>query len=253
MAVPKILHQVWIGGEIPFDYLASALHFKQLNPEYEYMLWDDSNVPVSRFPEIYNSFNMLQFKSDLIRYEILNKYGGVYADFDIVWIKPINELVKNKPFLFAKEYPKKSDHSLTNCLIATESNSQIMSSIFDRIPEEWERHKSQGLKEIDFGHRVTGPWMVTKLCREKHPEAWYKDLLMATIYPSFMLKKGMRRLGDLPQNSYGIHCVNHAGELWKAMTRRSNLARDMIRELPTWGEAYAAKDNTSDLVRKLRS
>ncbi len=43
---------------------------------------------------INNDLNEIH-KSDLIRYHLLSQIGGVYADMDILWIKPMTELTVN--------------------------------------------------------------------------------------------------------------------------------------------------------------
>jgi drug/metabolite transporter superfamily protein YnfA len=36
---------------------------------------------------------MMSHRSDIIRADILLKYGGIYSDWDVIWLKPIDELI----------------------------------------------------------------------------------------------------------------------------------------------------------------
>ena len=43
-------------------------------------------------------------KSDFIRYYLLHKFGGVWSDMDILYIKPIHQLLHNKESRKAPAY-----------------------------------------------------------------------------------------------------------------------------------------------------
>jgi mannosyltransferase OCH1-like enzyme len=64
------------------------------------VLWDDENILelFDEFPtmlKIYNIEPTYNGKSDLLRYLILYKYGGIYVDADTVWVnkKSFNNLL----------------------------------------------------------------------------------------------------------------------------------------------------------------
>jgi hypothetical protein len=50
-------------------------------------------INVSNFINVSPSMSEIH-KSDIFRFKILNTFGGIWSDLDIVYIKNINELIK---------------------------------------------------------------------------------------------------------------------------------------------------------------
>jgi hypothetical protein len=82
--LPKKIHQIWLGGTIPDKYKRLADTWQQFNPDWEYKLWTDKDVANMDIPnrKLFDSMTNYGPKSDLLRYHIMNEYGGVYADTD---------------------------------------------------------------------------------------------------------------------------------------------------------------------------
>lgn len=82
--LPKKIHQIWLGGQIPDKYKKFIETWQKLNPDWEYKLWTDEDVKNLNIPnrKLFNSLSNYGPKSDILRYYILNEYGGVYADTD---------------------------------------------------------------------------------------------------------------------------------------------------------------------------
>ncbi|GAB5356616.1 hypothetical protein AAMO2058_000304800 [Amorphochlora amoebiformis] len=97
--IPRIIHQIDFSPSTTnakppmYDIMKS---WKVMNPGYEYILWNDSMIKDyvskntdSEIQEVFKELDFVQ-KSDLFRYIILFKIGGVYADHDAECIKPID-------------------------------------------------------------------------------------------------------------------------------------------------------------------
>jgi len=87
--IPKVIHQIWIGPNTrPDVWMDTVRHFCN-EFGYEYKLWD--NAAVAQFPlvniQAYNTVREYCGKADILRYEILHKYGGIYIDADSVILK----------------------------------------------------------------------------------------------------------------------------------------------------------------------
>jgi mannosyltransferase OCH1-like enzyme len=95
--IPKILHQIWIGGDIPEREKAFCIQAKNALPsDWTYKLWRDEDVlSLANFTqaEPYNKTPSLGQKSDLLRLFILCEFGGVYCDTDFVLNKPFDDLL----------------------------------------------------------------------------------------------------------------------------------------------------------------
>jgi inositol phosphorylceramide mannosyltransferase catalytic subunit len=89
--LPKIIHQQWKNNQIPkgiFSKYHAAWKSIFPEPEYVHMLWSDKSGRAliqehfSWFLDAYDSYPTSIQRADSVRYFILYKYGGVYADLD---------------------------------------------------------------------------------------------------------------------------------------------------------------------------
>jgi mannosyltransferase OCH1-like enzyme len=84
--IPKIFHQIWINEkspELPPDFSRYRDTWLELHPGWEYKLWNLNNLdfPLITAGLVNKSANYAQM-ADILRYEILYQYGGVYIDTD---------------------------------------------------------------------------------------------------------------------------------------------------------------------------
>jgi mannosyltransferase OCH1-like enzyme len=90
--IPRIIHQIWIGPKPrPVEWMDT---WPLLNSTCRYVLWDDDRC--GRFPwkndRKIREHVELAGKADLMRYEILERFGGVFIDADAECVKPLNDL-----------------------------------------------------------------------------------------------------------------------------------------------------------------
>ena len=101
MSVPKIIHQLWIGEKpLPINALNSI---KNMNSEFEYMFWCEKTIEEKlkihpRYQRKIDEHEAIWGKADMYRYLILEQYGGVFVDADMVAIEPFDEFLLNKAF-----------------------------------------------------------------------------------------------------------------------------------------------------------
>ncbi|KAA8494817.1 Inositol phosphoceramide mannosyltransferase 3 [Porphyridium purpureum] len=96
LTIPKVIHQIWIGPKAaPCVWLDRWRlgYVRHRQHEWSYILWDDERVaaefcsdPARRMinADLYERETAWQCKADILRLEILYRYGGVYVDADIV-------------------------------------------------------------------------------------------------------------------------------------------------------------------------
>ncbi len=99
--IPRKIHQIWIGKPLPEKYEAFCASWSRLNPSYEYRLWDEKAIlELGEFEGrmAFRSARSLGAKSDIARYEILRRFGGVYADTDFECLRPLDRLVDGCSF-----------------------------------------------------------------------------------------------------------------------------------------------------------
>jgi hypothetical protein len=101
MAIPKIIHYVWVGGK-PLPSLAERCieSWRKFCPDYEIKRWDETNFDISSNQYCKEAYDMKKFAfvSDYIRLYALVNYGGVYMDTDVELLKPIDSYLAHQSF-----------------------------------------------------------------------------------------------------------------------------------------------------------
>jgi len=84
--IPRKLHFIWIGSQVPAKYDRSVEDFQRHNPDWDVMLWLDSTTMTNA--DLYEAERNMAAKADLLRYEIIHQCGGVYLDIDTLSLGP---------------------------------------------------------------------------------------------------------------------------------------------------------------------
>lgn len=103
----KNIHFIWIGSEIPIKYIHNINTYITNNSHYNIYLWVShdttiDNVIVKNISEIdlmnaniYNLAGNYGSKADILRYEIVYNYGGIYCDIDSVSMRMFDKHIEN--------------------------------------------------------------------------------------------------------------------------------------------------------------
>ena len=101
--IPQIFHQVWVGGEpLPEQFSRYRDTWREHHPHWELRLWTDDDLPPDlRRPEAYDRERIPAERSDIIRLDLLWRFGGVYMDTDMECRKPLEPLLEGVEFFAA--------------------------------------------------------------------------------------------------------------------------------------------------------
>lgn len=98
--IPRIIIQTNEKDTVPVKMLEAMNILIEMNPEYEYMYFDNEDVKkylLENFdPKVLAAYNKLKpgaYKADLFRYCILYKMGGVYIDSPMLCKRPLADLI----------------------------------------------------------------------------------------------------------------------------------------------------------------
>ena len=109
--IPNIIHNIWIQGydNLPEKNKINKIKIKKLNPEWEFIIWDDkmiSNLLKNKYPKVFEVYKKIKdlsgflsinaVKSDIARYIIMKEYGGLYYDLDFECVSSFDELFVTK-------------------------------------------------------------------------------------------------------------------------------------------------------------
>ncbi len=139
--VPKILHQVWVGGKpLPKKYHSLIKSWKKFHPKWKHVLWTDQKA--AKFPMINRKFYEATTdpieKANILRYEVLYKFGGVYADVDFHCLQPFDILNHTYDF-YTGICPPDCRAILNNALIGCTPKHPIMEYCIKTIERDFHR------------------------------------------------------------------------------------------------------------------
>jgi len=125
--VPKVIHQIWLGGQLPKKYKMLQETWRHNHPDWEYRLWTDKDI------EDFDLYNKELFdkginfgeKANILRYEILYRFGGLYVDTDFECLKPFDVLNENYEF-YCGLGPCSGALYINNALIASVPGHPIL-------------------------------------------------------------------------------------------------------------------------------
>lgn len=245
--IPRIIHQTWKTSDIPEEWEAYQQTWKTHHSRWAYRLWTDEDyLPFVRehFPEFLQTFVDYSYqiqRVDAIRYLILFKYGGVYADMDMECLRPVDELLANRAFVIAREPSVHAEWRgvetlLCNAFMASIPKHPFLAAIIDEL-------KNTNPK-ITFHAEVlqtTGPEMVARVGKAFRLDS--RCILdSASIYPFASNSREMEALRKRIEDVSGIkqraiECGAYAIHYW-ANTWVRNLAGPLSNTDPFKVEGY---------------
>ena len=133
--IPKIIHQIWLGGELPEKYKKLSESWKKFHPDWEYHLWTEKNITNLKLINqvLINKTNNLGAKSDMLRYEILYQFGGLYIDTDFECLRSFDGLNNCCEFFTGIGYRR--NLLLNNGLIASIAHHPLLIKIINNIAQ----------------------------------------------------------------------------------------------------------------------
>ncbi|MCK4650707.1 hypothetical protein KAT08_00890 [Candidatus Babeliales bacterium] len=148
--IPKIIHQIWFGGEYPSEYYQFKESWLENHSSWKYFFWSEEDLKKEFRDGLYNQNLFEQAKdvgnfarmADIARYEILNRFGGLYVDCDCQCIKPFDILNECYDFYAGLENLA-NGLVVGNAIFASQPNHPIIQRCISNI-KEYEN------KNIDF-------------------------------------------------------------------------------------------------------
>ena len=100
--IPPKLHFIWIGGgEFKKSY-EHAIRSAQQNTNFDIFLHTDQAIDISGVTTVHReapqgiNVTSLAHLSDIIRCDVLYEEGGIYSDFDAIWLRNPYEFMDKK-------------------------------------------------------------------------------------------------------------------------------------------------------------
>ena len=99
--IPKRIIQTGKSVNLPLQAQAAVCNLKLLNPDFEYLFFDDQQVEVflsREFPQyraVFDSFRFPIQRYDFFRYLVVFHYGGFYFDLDVFLASDLSSLLES--------------------------------------------------------------------------------------------------------------------------------------------------------------
>lgn len=156
--IPRIVHHIWLGGPLPDRLVGYVESWRKHHPDWQHIMWTGfdwlTNQGVyDRAGEI--TEHVGQLRSDLARYEILWRLGGVYVDCDLEALRPLDDLLDVECFA-----GREDARFVNNAVIGCVPGHPAMAALIAAAPESIDRNR--GARP----NRMTGPHLFTPIARE---------------------------------------------------------------------------------------
>lgn len=189
--IPKIIHQLWIGPKPAPTKLMDT--WRDKHPDFEYIRWSEDEIKKRGLhlscQNRVDEMEEINGKADIIRWEILYHYGGVFIDADCICIEPFYDLLKDvKAFCGWENEQCREGLRATGTMAFPPRHPLVRECI------EWIQQNDCSVQRTGVRAWMSvGPLLLTKMLATNK----YNDV---TVYPSYYF---------LPEHFTGLEYNGH--------------------------------------------
>jgi mannosyltransferase OCH1-like enzyme len=202
LVIPKLFHRIWLKQDdddvIPPEFEAYWRKLKKLHLGWEFRTWSDPNeLGWMRCKEVFDRATTHAGRSDVLRFELMFAYGGVYVDTDVEPLRPFDDLLEDDRPFAAWE----NDKLICPTVLGGPARHPAYEAVLEMLPR-W---------SLKFpGHRPnlqTGPVPLTMTWKRRRD---VRLLPSVAFYPVGWWERDNLG-GPYPAESY---CVHHWTQRW---------------------------------------
>ena len=207
--IPKIIHQIWVGDAEPHHAISTFQNNAEMEKHgWKHILWTDENISEFELIKspVFREERDQACRADILRYEILYKYGGIFVDADSLLLNPNLDVFLDHDFFSCYEnYGAGIGHGainydqnrIANGVIGCKKNNPILRDILDNIEDSYRENRVHGVVQS------TGPDFFTRMvmghkskstifpCFTFYPIWWCTDLKRNPMGKLFEYVKGL--------------------------------------------------------------
>lgn len=165
-SVPLVVYQSWGYRKIPYYMQQTIEANMKLNSEFDFYIFSDEDcqkfIEDNYENDVAIAFNTLKpgaYKSDLWRYCVLYKRGGIYMDIKMKCVEPLITLVRRYPVLFVNDIPYNNiSNGIWNGFMISTPENPIFKKCISEIVENC-RMKLYKRNALD----ITGPHLLGRI------------------------------------------------------------------------------------------
>lgn len=192
--IPRTFHRV-VPHPVPDVFDGYWQRFQDLHPDWEFKTWQDPIDPDGfELGGLFDRCNSGAQLADLVRIEVVYRFGGVYVDMDVEPFKAFDDL-PDRSFWVAAQ----GDGQLCNAVFAAEPQHPALRALMDDLIGSWPEGNPTN----------TGPALFTRILSAR------PDVMIMPpyyFYPYGWSEKD-RAMGPFT-GSYAAHRWNHSWAGW---------------------------------------
>jgi inositol phosphorylceramide mannosyltransferase catalytic subunit len=254
--IPKRIIQTGKSADLPLLAKAAATNVRLLNPDFEYLFFDDAQVEGfidTEFPEyrpVFDSFPTRIQRYDLFRYLAVYRFGGFYFDTDVLLASSLEDLLEYScvfPFemlsihgFLSEQYGM--DWEIGNYAFGAAAGHPFLYTIIKNCVRaqqypDWIEEMMKSIPRMFRGEyfvlATTGPGLVSRTLAE-YPGAgdqvkvlFPDDVCDQNSWFCFGAYGVHLQIGTWRKRKFAAHRVMH--RLWESTTRKSLLKESRKR------------------------
>jgi len=174
--IPPIIHQIWLGSELPERFKEAQKSWQAQG--WQYILWTEKDIEelCLENKRLYDQSDNYGERSDIARYEILYRFGGIYCDCDFWCLQPAEfDRLNHFYDMYVGIQPLDIKMlAIANGLIASRPGHPVLRALIGSLKNiSWSPHTPVWMR--------SGPVLFTKLFW-KHAGITTKDIALPPTY-----------------------------------------------------------------------
>ena len=221
--VPLVIYRSWITNHIKPGMKATVDKTLSMTPEFDNYFFSDDDciqfIQENFEPNVAAAFKSLKpgaYQSDLWRYCILYKKGGIYLDIKMELHLPLIDILKEFPKIFIgniPEEPSNPKNQIWNGLMSSPAGNPVFKACIDEIVESC---KNKYYKENYLD--ITGPCLLWRMNNKFESPTFLSSLPFRFVKGKYEVlfydKMFIREYNDYRSNQGTQQKTNHYSQLY---------------------------------------
>ena len=194
--IPRTIHRIWLGGEqMPAEHEHFGETFARNHPDWEMRLWTDADLAGLDIASAESArARTISELSNLVRYEVLHRFGGVYVDTDVECRRALTRLLRGIDAFAGLELPGRVGNAILGAVAGH--------PVFARAAQQTRETLGIGPHPTD----ANGPYFLS-LILEQEPDV---TIFPAELFYPYRWDEPERRHESFPQ-AYVVHHWDGSG------------------------------------------
>jgi mannosyltransferase OCH1-like enzyme len=228
--VPLNIYESWHANNVPEKMKETIYKLCEMNPEFDYYLYDDEAclkfIKENFDQDVVDAFILLKpgaYKSDLWRYCILYKKGGLYLDIKYYSTEPLINIIEENPIIFVKDTDKACEKKvgIYNAFMASPPNNITFKLCIDDIVTSC-KNRSYKMNSLD----ITGPCLLGEILEKQYTRSYFNSIKF-----TFVDKRGIvynnrvifKIYNEYRKDQSYFQITKHYSEMWSNKDVYGNL------------------------------